>query len=340
MVSKKTIAVLHEARSEDMTSEEQDMLVQLASVEATLRKLGYESMPIPVTLDLSQLKTTLHMVQPFMVFNLVKSLEGNTSYLHFIPSVLADTGLAFTGSGAFTLFLTTDKLLSKKWMQQMGVTTPDWQELSYDSSNSLTITVPFIIKPVRENTSRDITDSSVIYSEELYYDLYDRFWRACGSAYFIEAYIEGREINVSLLSNSGQPEVLPPSEIRFNACPDSKSHIENYNAKWCPESFEYNRTPRSFVFKSTDQPLLKRLKKIACQCWKCFGMRGYARVDFRVDRDNRPWVININANPCLSPGSGFIAAAQTAGYTYEGIITRILDEAYFQSLCCRTNKVY
>ena len=51
--------------------------------------------------------------------------------------------------------------------------------------------------------------------------------------------------------------------------------------------------------------LLKLLEETACRCWKIFGLRGYARVDFRVDAAHRPWVLEINANPCISPDAGF-----------------------------------
>lgn len=336
---KKTIAIVHEALSDNLSADEQDTLIQVQCIEATLRKLGYETATVPVTLDLSHMKTTIEALHPLMVFNLVESLGGNTGNLHFVPSILHDTGFAFTGSGASALFLTTDKPLSKKIMQQAGIFTPAWQDHSSISSEGLMVPVPFIIKPAGDDASRNIADSSVVYFEEQYYDLHEKVIGSGDGTFFIEAFIEGREISISLLSNTGQPEVLPPSEILFNEFPESKPHIVNYNAKWSPGSFEYAHTPRSFEFRSKDHSLLNRLKKIACRCWDCFGLRGYARIDFRIDETNRPWVIDVNANPCLSPDSGFIATARTAGYTYEGIISRILDEAYFHSPYCRMHRM-
>jgi D-alanine-D-alanine ligase len=196
---------------------------------------------------------------------------------------------------------------------------------------NLSVPMPFIIKPAGEDASIDINDNSVIFTEEQYFDMQSMAGASIKNRCFIESYIEGREINVSLLSDRGKPEVLPPSEIIFEHYPDNKPHIVNYNAKWCPDSFEYGHTPRRFEFSPTDRPLLSRLQKIASRCWECFGLRGYARIDFRIDENDKPWVIDINGNPCLSPDSGFVATACNAGYTYEGIITRILDEACFYS---------
>jgi D-alanine-D-alanine ligase len=56
-----------------------------------------------------------------------------------------------------------------------------------------------------------------------------------------------------------------------------------------------------------------------------FGLRGYARVDFRVDEDGRPWILEINANPCLSPDAGFAAALERAGIGFDQAIQRILE---------------
>jgi D-alanine-D-alanine ligase len=65
---------------------------------------------------------------------------------------------------------------------------------------------------------------------------------------------------------------------------------------------------------------------IARRCWPLFGLRGYARVDFRVDESNQPWVLEINANPCLSPDAGFVAAASQAGLSYRQVVERIVQD--------------
>jgi D-alanine-D-alanine ligase len=339
LTARKKVAIVHEAISGNVSADERDTLIQVESVETTLSKLGYETIRVPVTLDLHRLNGTLAEMKPFLVFNLVESLNGRTGYLHFVPALLDEAGVAFTGSGASALFLTTNKPLSKKLMQQAGIMTPDWQELSPVTWSNLTVSPPFIIKPSEDDASIDITDGSVVYSEDQYFDLQCRLSGFRNGTFFIESFIEGREISVSLLANGGNPEVLPPSEILFESYPEGKPRIVNYSAKWCPDSFEYSHTPRTFEFRRAEKPLLNRLKKMACRCWDCFVLRGYARVDFRIDTEGRPWVIDVNANPCLSPDSGFIATARMAGYTYEGIVTRILDEAYFHSPHFRMNTV-
>jgi D-alanine-D-alanine ligase len=117
---------------------------------------------------------------------------------------------------------------------------------------------------------------------------------------------------------------LPVAEIRFDAFPADKPRIVGYAAKWDLESFEYRNTPRSFT---VEPELAERLRRIALDCWALFRLDGYARVDFRVDESGRPWVLEVNANPCLSPDAGFAAALAEAGLGYEAAVERLIDDA-------------
>jgi D-alanine-D-alanine ligase len=65
---------------------------------------------------------------------------------------------------------------------------------------------------------------------------------------------------------------------------------------------------------------------VAQQCWQLFGLRGYARIDFRVDEAQQPYVLEINTNPCLSPDAGFLAAAGQAGLSLTDVVQRIIQE--------------
>jgi len=143
-----------------------------------------------------------------------------------------------------------------------------------------------------------------------------------GIPLFAEGYVEGREFNLSLLAG----EVLPPAEIRFEGFPAGQPKMVDYRAKWDEESAEYRHTVRSFAFSPADAPLLEELAAIARRCWQAFGLRGYARVDFRVDPRGHPWVLEVNTNPCISPDGGFVAAASRAGLDLPALVGRILAD--------------
>jgi len=75
-----------------------------------------------------------------------------------------------------------------------------------------------------------------------------------------------------------------------------------------------------------DGPLLQRLRRFAKSCWALFGLRGYARVDFRVDAEGQPWVLEVNANPCLSPDAGYAASLSRAGIDFDQAVQQILED--------------
>ena len=150
-------------------------------------------------------------------------------------------------------------------------------------------------------------DASVVASAERARERLSHV-RADGGTWFAESYIDGREINVSLLANGAGVEVLPIAEIRFIDYPADKPRIVGYKAKWNEDSFEYRHTLRDFAIAKAEQALHTRLAALARTCWQLFDMRGYARVDLRVDPQGEPWVLEINANPCLSSDAGFAAA--------------------------------
>ena len=144
---------------------------------------------------------------------------------------------------------------------------------------------------------------------------------------FAERYVEGREFNLSVLAGPEGPEVLPPAEIDFSAFPPGEPRIVGNRAKWDAGSFVFQNTPHLFEFPPSDQPLLERLSRLAREAWHLFRLGGYARVDFRVDEAGEPWILEINANPCLSPDAGFAAALIQASIPFPQAIARILEDA-------------
>lgn len=145
--------------------------------------------------------------------------------------------------------------------------------------------------------------------------------------WFAERFINGREFNLSVIAGENGPIVFPPAEIDFSAFPPERLKIVGYSAKWDPDSFEYSATPRRFAFPPEDEPLLRHLETLARRCWQAFQLRGYARVDFRVDPNGQPWILEINTNPCLSPDAGFAAAAAQAGWSLDQVVAAILADA-------------
>lgn len=328
------VAVLYNAVPPDDSEDNQDTLAQVRAVTEALAALGVEPMPLECTLDLAGLRDRLVQAAPQAVFNLVESLGGSDWLIHLVPGLLDVLRLPYTGSPTEAILLSTHKLLAKQRLREAGLPTPAWLSLSPPlPSCPLTplpssVPPPLVLKTVWEHASFALGEDSIIQQAPADWQTWlaersRELRRPC----FLEQYIDGREFNLSLLAAADGVQVLPPAEIDFSGLPAGKARIVGYRAKWNPESPEFQATPRRFDFPDSDQPLLSELGRLATACWERFGLCGYARVDFRVDHQGQPWILEINANPCLSPDAGFAAALAQAGVSFPQAVERILDQA-------------
>ncbi len=318
------IVLLHEKLGEQARIDERDALVQLAAIEKTLRAAGHGCARLAMDLDLGQARRQLREQRPGLVFNLVESLAGSGRLAHLAPALCEALGIPCTGAPAAVFLETTDKLAAKRRLASAGLPTPSWIESG--GGHAAVRADPagrFIVKPVCEDASVGVDDAAVVRGEAQARQLMARApWPV-----FAEAFIEGREFNLSLLEkDGGDAELLPAAEIRFEKWPTGKPRIVGYAAKWEDDSFEALHTLRRFEFPATDAALLAHLGELAHACWRLFGLRGYARVDFRVHA-GEPSVLEINANPCLSPDAGFAAAGERAGLALAQIVERIVAAA-------------
>jgi len=321
------IAVIHGEVPIDAGRDEQDVLVQVAFVSKGLAALGHEPVAVPISLNLAAAARTLKELHPEVVFNLVESLTGSGSLIHLAPALLDTLHIPYTGAGTAAMLLTSNKVLAKRWLAAAGLPTPPWFTPG-EMSENLRIEGAWLVKSVWEHASVGLDENSVIpeAGRERLLDEIAARREALGGDCLAEAFIDGREFNLSLLAGGKGPEVLPPAEIRFDAYPPGKVRVVGYRSKWEEGSFEFDHTPRSFSFPEADGPLLSRLRDLALRCWTLFDLRGYARIDFRVDHENRPWILEVNANPCLSPDAGFSAATLQAGLTPAEVLTRIVGD--------------
>jgi D-alanine-D-alanine ligase len=287
------IAVVHNALQADSAPDEQDVLAQADVVTDALRELGHKPVRLTCGLNMSRVQSELR---------------------------------------SEALLLTSNKLLAKSLLDGAGLPTPAWTASRHACGPGL-FRRPrenpkrWIIKSVWEHASIGLDTEAIIEvsSDHLLETLLDERAPRLGGACFAEAFIDGREFNLSLLDSADGPQVLPPAEIIFEGFGAGQARIVDYKAKWDDGSFEYHHTPRRFDFDPADDGLLEQLRTLALECWHLMGLRGYARVDFRVDLHDRPWILEINANPCLSPDAGFAAALHQAGLTTAEAVGRIVE---------------
>lgn len=324
---KKKIGILHPYIPEKATIDEQDVLEQAEGISAALKTLGFDPVMVKFDLNMEAVGITMKMLNPAFVFNLVESVNGRGSLIHLAPSFLDYLGLPYTGSKTEAMFLTSNKVVSKCFLSAGGINTPTAYTLS-SLKHDTPVRGRFIIKSAWEHASIGLSQDSVVCVEgalELIAELKKAQKRMKGECY-CEQYIDGREFNVGLLAGENGVEVLPPAEIVFVDYPLGKLKIVDYKAKWKVRSFEYLHTDRIYKFGKEDEPMIESMKKTAKECWDLFGLKGYARLDFRVDGSGKPWVLEVNANPCLSLEGGFAVASALVGLDFPMIVKRIIED--------------
>ncbi|MCC7426412.1 MAG: GNAT family N-acetyltransferase [Alphaproteobacteria bacterium] len=320
-------ALLHQAVSPDAGAEEQDVLEQAEAIERALVALGWRVAVLPVTLDLGALAARLAELKPDLAFNLVECLPGvpSTGRMIAAPASLLDAmGIRYTGCGPLALGLTSDKRATKEKLAAAGLPTAPW----LDAARETTHPGPFIVKSAWEHASFGIGPENVVRDEVAARALIAERARQSVGPWFAEAFIDGREFNLSLVEDAeGRPEVLPPAEMCFIDWPSEVPRILDFAGKWQPDHPLYARSVRNYRFEPEDAALLRQLGELARECWRVFGLAGYARVDFRVDAAGRPWILEINANPCLTPEMGLAAAATEAGIDFTALVARVVAAA-------------
>lgn len=300
--------------------DEQDTLDQVREVSAALQRLGHATETLALTLDLSPLSRISRLA---IVFNLVEAIDGIGRLQHLAPAVLEHVGLTFTGCTASSLSTTTDKVLTKRLLAAHCLQTPETVVPGVEPIAG----ERYIVKSLTEDASFGIDAGSVVSGDKVAAELTRRRMRF-GGTWFAERYIEGREFNISVVEDGdGGAKVLPAAEIEFVGYDVDRPRIVDYEAKWIAGSHGYDNTPRRFVSASAEPALVAELERLTLAAWRALGLSGYARIDFRVDAAGQCYILEANANPCLTRDAGFAAAVAEAGLDYDDAIRLIVAAA-------------
>jgi D-alanine-D-alanine ligase len=319
------VVLLHDAQAAAGGADASDVLLETRHIARSLETLGYQSVIVPVGLDLEELAHALAELAPVAVFNLMESIAGHGRLIHVVPALLEALRVPYTGCSAVAQWTTSNKVVAKCRLEHGGIATPPLLA-SGGAARPEPAPAPgrWIVKSVWEHASLGLDDDSLVADRRQAEASIAERQRRFGGDWFAERYIAGRELNVAIVAAPSGPRVLPVAEIRFDGFPAGKPRIVGYAAKWQPDSFEYARTVRTF---DVEPELCAAAARIALQCWELFELGGYARVDFRVDGNGRPWVLEVNANPCLSPDAGFAAMLEAAGIAFPDALAWLIEEA-------------
>jgi D-alanine-D-alanine ligase len=300
--------------------EEYDSPETLDIIEATLRSHGHETVRLGGGAEFLRNITG----EPLdIVFNISEGRGSCRSREAQVPAVLEMLGVPYTGSDPLTLAVCLDKPVTKQLVRAANLLTPRWftvkSRADIPAARWDVFPFPMIIKPSFEGSSKGIRLSSLVHNVREAEAEALRIVTDYHQPAMVEEFIAGEEVTVGVLGNDpprvvGMMRVVPREKIdHFVYSLEVKRDYVNLVDYEAPVQL-----PR---------PVLDRLERAALGVFTALGCRDFARVDFRVGRDGRPYFIEINPLPGLGTYSDLIIMTGKLGWTHEGLINAVLEAA-------------
>jgi D-alanine-D-alanine ligase len=303
---------------------EYEILDTIKDVQKNLLDAGYQVTQLGVRHDPTVLINGLRKQQPDVVFNLY---EGTADHGHseaYVAGILQWLEVPFTGSPFETLCMARQKHLTKHLLRGAGLSTPDFFVLAGPPVPPCPLEWPVIVKPALQDASVGVDQGSVVTDQDSLEQRVAYLLERYGPPVLVEQFIYGREFSVGLVE---APDLrpLPISEITFVE-KEGFWPIVTFDAKWNPESEDYKATPA--LYPAPVKPrLTERVNALAKRAFHLLGCRDYARVDFRVRPNGKPYILEVNPNPDFSPEAGLSGGLGSAGLSHPELTVQLVKNA-------------
>jgi D-alanine-D-alanine ligase len=305
---------------------EPDQEYQIADA---LRRRDHEVRLIGVEDDPGRLLEELRAHPVELVFNVTESFHGVDGLDYLAPALLETSGQRYTGAPPLALQLTRNKALTKKILGHHGIRVPRFASIRPGERipDQPELTYPLIVKPLQMDASVGIAQASVVRDPEAARERVEFVHERIGGAAIIEELIEGRELYIGVIGNGDALELLPPTELVFDkekTRPEER--IATHAAKW-DSAYRERKGIRNVLARRLSQSAQEQIEVAAVTAFRSLWLRDYARLDVRLDAEDRIWVLEANANPYLCLGHEFAKSAEKAGMDHPTLIERITREA-------------
>lgn len=295
------------------------ILEAVEMVETILTGDGHEVIRIPVNPD-GRWVERVRKAKLDLVFNMCEGVDGVAELEPAVIGALELLGVPYTGSSSATTALCLRKHLVNTLLDRAGLPVPRWAIARRGGPVPL-VSFPAICKPAAEDASLGVEQRSVVRTAAALADrlaaMHERW-----DDIVVQRYIDGREVNVGIIGD----RVLPIAEIDFGEMPRGLWRIVSYKSKWELGSDEDIWAAPSCPADLAPE-LAAELAGFALTAWRTVGGEGYGRLDFRIDGRGRPWLLEVNANPDISPTEGLARMARVAGLEYPDLVRFIVDSA-------------
>jgi len=305
--------------------ESEESVEQVAQeVYASITAAGYNAVVLPLSKSLMSFLRRINSLKVDVLINLCEGFLGRPQFEANVAGVFEILGIPFTGSNSRALSLCQDKFKSKAVLHAYGLPTARGRLIS-SADQAVDLSFPLIVKPNSEDASLGIKSDSVVFDAKHLAEKIKIVIEKYRQPALVEEFIEGREFNVAVLDND-RLQALPVSEIDFSGMPDNVPKICSYEAKWFEDHVLYMASP-PVCPANIDETLRDRLQQLAVAAFQVMGCRDYARVDFRMGKDGRIYILEVNPNPDISLNAGYARGLRAAGIEYHDFWMRLIDRA-------------
>ena len=254
-----------------------------------------------------------------LVFNLAEGWGGRNRESQ-IPMLLEWRGVPYVGADALSLGVSLDKVVAKQIFLAEGLPTPRYFQVT-DASvlTSCPLPFPLIVKPRHEGSSKSLSDRSLVRSLEALKAQADWLIHTYRQPALVEEFIAGSEFTVAVIGND-PPVAQPAVQVQLDGRTDLGELFYTFA--------RVTSTALQYLCPAHIPPALEQqLRALAVRAYQATDCRDFGRVDFRVDTQGRPYVLEINPLPSLSTDDVFMAVAAHLGISYDAMIQRILQAA-------------
>ncbi len=279
---------------------------------------------------------TIRRVKPDICFNICEGLRGDARESH-VPALLEMLGIPYTASKVTAHAISLDKIAAKRIWRDCGLPTAPFQAFVHGSEPlEPGLDFPLFVKPAREGTGMGINAQSVVHDEGALRKQVAWIIRTYRQPALAETYLPGREFTVGIVGNALAPgekplsgfydasgyHVFPVMEIDTAGKGGSDRLYTGYIKSVTPLDINY------LCPAQIPSELKQELSRLAVRAFEAIGGLDVARVDFRLDGEGRPYLLEINTLPGLNPEiSDIVIQARAEGVPYNTLILEILHQA-------------
>lgn len=293
------------------SSEEREISLKSGqAVLNALRNKGYEASGLDLKCESIN---NILSYEPDLVFI---ALHGKNGEDGTVQGMLEIMGIPYTGSGVSSSAICMDKVISKRIMAFEGIPSPGFSILrksDFENEPDLLtaqidkLGLPLVVKPATQGSS---IGTSIVKNKEMLLNAIEMAFKY-DKEILLEEFIDGLELTAPVIGNE-DAAILPLIEIT------SENEFYDYESKYTPGMCHH------IIPARIDDLLREKINKITARVYNLMGCRGFARIDFMVDKDAKPYVLEVNTIPGMTEMSLVPDAARAAGISFDELVEKIV----------------